>query len=183
MDNNLCVGDCKRCSRLVDSRSQIVNGVGPTDSDLVLVGEAPGENEDKNGEPFVGKSGKLLNEELESNGVSRDQVRITNTVRCRPPDNKDPKKSEVENCNEYLVEEISSVDPEVVLTLGRVPTQALLENDASVTKISGEIHVRFIGDVQVKVVSGMHPAATFYDPSYKEMFEEAIETAVEQADL
>ena len=181
MDDKTCVEDCTKCPHLVKSRSRIVNGVGPLDADLVLVGEAPGENEDKTGEPFVGRSGTVLDDELDKYGVSRDQVRITNTVRCRPPDNRDPHKSEINNCNEYLVNEIKEIDPEVILTLGRVPTQALLDDNASVTKISGDVQNRLFGGLYVKVVAGMHPAATLYDPSYKDLFEEAIETAVDES--
>ena len=183
MDDETCVHDCEKCPNLVESRSQIVNGVGPLDADLVLIGEAPGENEDQNGEPFIGRSGRVLDEELEKYDLSRDNIRITNTVRCRPPDNRDPHKSEINNCNEYLVNEIQNIDPEVVLTLGRVPTQAVLDNDASVTNIAGSVENRLFGGVYVKVVAGMHPAATLYDPSYKELFEESIEKAVEESGI
>lgn len=183
MDDETCVHDCEKCPKLVESRSQIVNGVGPLDADLVLIGEAPGENEDKNGEPFVGRSGTVLDEELEKYGVSRDEIRITNTVRCRPPDNRDPHKSEIKNCNEYLVNEIKTIDPEVVLTLGRVPTQAVLDDDVSVTNVAGSVQKRLFGGVYVDVVAGMHPAATLYDPSYKELFEESIEKAIEESGI
>ena len=117
MDDKTCVEDCERCPNLVESRTQIVNGVGPIDASLLIVGEAPGENEDKQGEPFVGKSGDLLNDELNKNGISRSDVRITNTIRCRPKDNRDPRKNEIKNCFGYLENEISVVDPDVVLTL------------------------------------------------------------------
>lgn len=180
MDDKTCVEDCTKCPNLVESRSRIVNGVGPLDADIVLVGEAPGENEDKNGEPFVGRSGKVLDEALEDRGLSRDDVRITNTVRCRPPENRDPHKSEISNCSQYLIDEIAEIEPDVVLTLGRVPTQALLEDDATVTKISGEKRSRLFSGIQLTVVPGMHPAATLYDPSYKDLFEEAIDSAVEE---
>lgn len=179
MDENGCVNDCTKCPKLVDSRSQIVDGVGPMDADLLIVGEAPGENEDKNGEPFVGKSGNLLDEELENNGMSRDEVRITNTVRCRPKDNRDPRKSEISNCFGYLETEISMVEPEVVLPVGRIPTQALLDDNASVTKVAGDVKNRLFGGMMVKVVPGIHPAATMYDPSYKELFEESISNAID----
>lgn len=179
MDDKTCVEDCTKCPNLVESRSQIVNGVGPLDAKLIIVGEAPGENEDKQGEPFVGKSGDLLNDELSKNGVERDEVRITNTVRCRPNDNRDPRKSEIKNCFGYLENEISIIDPEVVLPVGRVPTQAILDDNASVTKIAGDVKSRLFNGVSVKVVPGIHPAATMYDPSYKNLFEESIEKAVE----
>lgn len=182
LEKNVCVQDCKKCHALVESRNQIVNGVGPVDAKLILVGEAPGESEDDNGEPFIGRSGTVLNDELKKNGISRDEVRITNTVRCRPPENRDPHKSERENCFTYLEKEISEVEPEVVLTLGRISTTTLLGDDSiSVTKVSGNVYSRSYNGKMVKVVAGMHPASTLYDPSYKELFEDAVETAVKNA--
>ena len=90
MDDSLCVSDCTDCPRLVDSRSQIVNGVGPTDAQLVFVGEGPGDNEDEAGEPFVGRSGTVLDDALDNAGLAREAVRITNSVRCRPPETATP---------------------------------------------------------------------------------------------
>jgi DNA polymerase len=181
-EKDVCIKDCEKCPALVESRTQIVNGVGPADTELILVGEAPGKNEDKNGEPFVGRSGTVLDDELEKNGVSRGDIRITNTVRCRPPENRDPHKSERENCFTYLEREISEIEPEVVLTLGRIPTTILLgDDDISVTQVSGNLYNRFYNGTMVKVVAGMHPASTLYDPSYKELFEDAVEVAVKNA--
>src|SRR6056297_1290418 len=108
------VTGCERCPALVESRSRIVNGVGPTDADLLFVGEAPGANEDEQGEPFVGRSGDVLDETLREAGLDRGDVRITNCVRCRPPDNRDPRKEELANCRGYLETEIDRVDPELV---------------------------------------------------------------------
>ena len=90
LDDDLRVKECERCPALVDSRSRIVNGAGPTDADLVFVGEAPGANEDDQGEPFVGRSGTVLDDALRDAGLARSDVRITNCVKCRPPDNRDP---------------------------------------------------------------------------------------------
>ena len=178
-EDDVCVHDCKRCPKLVESRSQIVNGVGPTDAELILVGEAPGENEDKDGEPFVGRSGDVLNETLHDNGVNREDIRITNSVRCRPPENRDPTSEERDNCFSYLEREIAMIEPEAVLTLGKVPTQTLLDDNVSVTKVSGDVSTRLLNGKPVKVVAGMHPAATLYDPSYRDLFEEAVEKAVD----
>lgn len=180
--DKVCVHNCKRCPALVNSRSQIVNGTGCIDTNLILVGEAPGQNEDENGEPFVGRSGNVLDDELEKHGISRDDVWITNTVRCRPPDNRDPHKSERQNCFSYLENEIAEINPEVVLTLGKVPTMTLLgDSDIAVTKVSGDVYKRFYKGNMVQVVAGMHPASTLYDPSYRELFEEAVEKAVQKA--
>ncbi len=105
----------------------IVNGVGPADADLLFVGEAPGANEDEQGEPFVGRSGDVLDAGLRDAGLDRGDVRITNCVRCRPPDNRDPRNGELANCRDYLETEIDRVDPEVVVTLGKVPAEHLLD--------------------------------------------------------
>jgi Uracil-DNA glycosylase len=114
-----CVTDCKQCSDLVASRGQIVNGVGPDDAALVFVGEAPGATEDEEGEPFVGRSGSVLDDALADAGVERADVRITNCVRCRPPENRDPTTAELANCRGYLDGEIKAVDPTLVVTWGR----------------------------------------------------------------
>jgi uracil-DNA glycosylase family 4 len=180
MDENLCVTDCTKCSKLVESRNQIVNGVGPKNADLVLVGEAPGENEDKNGKPFVGRSGDVLDEVLENHGLNRNDIRITNTVRCRPPDNRDPHKSEITNCNQYLINEIAEVNPEAVLTLGRVPTETLIDDNISVTEIAGQKYERNFNGTNIVVIAGIHPAATLYDSSYRDLFNKSIKTAVEE---
>lgn len=179
MDEKLCVSDCEKCPHLVESRSQIVNGVGPNDADIVLIGEAPGKSEDQSGKPFTGRSGTVLDEELESNGLNRNNIRITNVVRCRPPDNRDPHKSEIENCNQYLENEISKINPDVVLTLGRIPTETVINTDSSVTQIAGEVFDIKFNDNKIKVVAGIHPAATLYDSSYKTKFSEAIKKCVE----
>ena len=124
--DGLTVTECERCEALCESRSQIVNGVGPAEADLLFVGEAPGANEDEQGEPFVGRSGDVLDETLREVGLDRSDVRITNCVRCRPPDNRDPHKEELANCRGYLESEIARVDPELVVTLGKVPGEHLL---------------------------------------------------------
>lgn len=174
MDDNTCVNDCEKCSNLVDSRSQIVNGVGPINANIVMIGEAPGETEDKTGEPFMGRSGDVLDDELESNGLNREDIRITNVVRCRPPDNRDPHKSEIKNCNTYLHNELSEVNPNVILTLGRVPTETLIDTNKTITQIAGEVFEIEIDNRKFDVVAGVHPAATLYDPSYKDTFKSQI---------
>lgn len=179
MEDKVCVKDCKRCSKLVETREQIVNGIGPIDAELLIVGEAPGKKEDIKGEPFVGRSGDLLDEELKQNNVDRDEVRITNTIRCRPKDNRDPRKSEINNCSSYLKNEISTVDPNAVLTLGKVPTQAILKDNSSVTEVAGSVQDTSFNGIDVVVVPSVHPAATMYDPSYKDLFEESVSKAVQ----
>lgn len=171
------VTDCERCPALVESRSRIVNGVGPEDADLLIVGEGPGEQEDREGEPFVGRSGAQLDEKLRQFGIAREEVRITNCVRCRPPENRDPTKEELENCRGYLEREIELVDPELVMTVGKVPTEHLLERDVAVTKEAGSVEEHRIGDESRRVLISVHPAAMLYDRSQESTFESTIEEA------
>ncbi len=177
--DGLSVSDCERCPALVGSRSRIVNGVGPADADLLFVGEAPGENEDAEGEPFVGRSGDVLDEGLRSAGLDRAEVRITNCVRCRPPDNRDPHVAELDACRGYLEREIDLVDPELVVTLGKVPAEHLLGRDVAVTGEAGRVFDAELGGERRRVLVSVHPAATLYDPSQRETFETALESAVE----
>jgi DNA polymerase len=179
----LCVEGCERCPELVDSRSRIVNGVGPDDADLLFLGEAPGQQEDEGGEPFVGRSGDVLDEALRDAGVARADVRITNCVRCRPPENRDPHKAELANCKGYLEQELALVDPDLVVTLGKVPSQHLLERSIAVTKESGSLHDARVGERAQRVLISVHPAATLYDRSQREGFFETIQQAAEQAGL
>ena len=180
--DGLDVVACERCEELCDSRSRIVNGVGPADADLLFVGEAPGANEDEQGEPFVGRSGDVLDDALRDAGLDRGDVRITNCVRCRPPDNRDPRKGELANCRDYLETEIDRVDPELVITLGKVPAQHLLERDVAVTGEAGDVFDVAIEGRPRRVMVCVHPAATLYDPGQKETFASTLEKAAEFTD-
>ncbi|MFB6086687.1 MAG: uracil-DNA glycosylase family protein [Halodesulfurarchaeum sp.] len=171
------VEECERCPALLQSRSRIVNGVGPADADLLFVGEAPGEQEDREGEPFVGRSGELLSEILAEHGLDREAVRITNSVKCRPPANRDPTRTELANCRSHLEREIRGVDPTVIVTLGKVPTEHLLDRSVAVTTEAGTTGQVAVGDSTYRVLIGLHPAATLYDPSTRESFEAVIAAA------
>lgn len=175
------VAGCERCPELVESRSRIVNGVGPTEADLLFVGEAPGAHEDEQGEPFVGRSGDVLDDGLRAVGLARADVRITNCVRCRPPENRDPKREERANCRGYLDREIAAVDPELVITLGKVPAESLLDRSVAVTSEAGDIDELVVDGESYRVLVCVHPAATLYDPSQQEAFDAALQTAVEYA--
>jgi uracil-DNA glycosylase family 4 len=181
MEDGLCVESCERCPALVESRSRIVNGVGPADADLLFLGEAPGQQEDEGGEPFVGRSGDVLDEALRDAGLARSDVRITNCVRCRPPDNRDPHKQELSNCKSYLESEIAAVDPELVITLGKVPSEHLLDRSVAVTKEAGEVVDARVGDRSQRVLLSVHPAATLYDASQRDTFSDTIARAAELA--
>ncbi|NUE01733.1 uracil-DNA glycosylase [Halorubraceae archaeon YAN] len=179
--DGICVADCERCPALVDSRTQIVNGVGPEDADILFIGEGPGANEDAQGEPFVGRSGTVLTDALIDAGVLRDEVRITNCVRCRPPENRDPQTEELSNCREYLDGEIQTVDPELIVTLGKVPSQHVLDRSVAVTKEAGSFVDVRIGEQTYPLLISVHPAATLYDRSQRKTFTETITKAVEIA--
>jgi len=174
----LTVTDCERCPALCESRSRIVNGDGPEDAALLFVGEAPGAQEDAEGRPFVGRSGDVLNDALRDRGLSRSDVRITNCVRCRPPDNRDPHKEELANCRGYLESELARVDPDLVVTLGKVPTEHLLERSVAVTKEAGSVHDVRVGEASHRLLVCVHPAATLYDRSQRETFDDALDEAV-----
>lgn len=177
----LAVTACERCPELVESRSQIVNGTGPGDADLVFLGEAPGANEDEQGEPFVGRSGSVLDDALRDAGLARADVRITNCVRCRPPENRDPTSAELANCRGYLQRELAVIDPEIVVTLGKVPSEHLLDRSVAVTKEAGDVVDVRLGECSYRAVVSVHPAATLYDGSQRETFFDTIARAADLA--
>ncbi|KAB1192501.1 uracil-DNA glycosylase [Haloferax sp. MBLA0076] len=179
----LCVTDCEQCPELVESRSRIVNGVGPDDADLLFLGEAPGAKEDEGGEPFVGRSGSVLDDALREAGLARADVRITNCVRCRPPDNRDPTTEELANCKGYLASEFELVAPELVVTLGKVPSQHLLDRSVAITNEAGSVVDARLGDDSYRVLLSVHPAATLYDRSQREGFFETIARAADLSGL
>ena len=183
LDDDLCVPSCERCPALVESRSRIVDGVGPTDADLLFVGEGPGATEDEEGEPFVGRSGDVLDEALRDAGLARADVRITNCVRCRPPDNRDPTSEELANCRGYLETAIERLDPELIVTLGKVPSGHLLDRSVGITGESGDVvDARLAGESR-RVLLSVHPAATLYDRSQRDGFFETIARAAELSGL
>lgn len=170
----LCVNACTRCPELVESRSQIVNGVGPNDAELVIVGEAPGADEDQYGEPFVGRSGEILTEKLAAVGIKRNRVRITNCVRCRPPDNRNPRASERSHCSEWLERELDEIDPALILAVGKVPAEHLLGRQISVTAEAGSIERVKIGNDLRRIAISVHPAAMLYNRSQESTLERTL---------
>jgi uracil-DNA glycosylase family 4 len=168
---------CERCPELCESRSRIVDGVGPTDADLLLVGEAPGAREDETGEPFVGRSGDVLDDALLAAGLERPAGRLAHCVRCRPPENRDPTSEELANCREHLEREITTVDPAVIVALGKVPAEHLLERSVAVTSEAGDVADVRIDGRSYRLLICVHPAATLYDRSQADTFETALSTA------
>jgi len=145
---------CTKC-RLAGGRTQVVYGIGNADADLMFIGEGPGYYEDKQGEPFVGAAGQLLNKMLEEIGVRRADVRITNVILCRPPGNRDPMPDEVETCTPWLREQIELVDPRVIVTLGNFATRFMLDKPVSISRVRGQ---RFPLEGRT-VIPTFHPAA------------------------
>ena len=145
---------CARCALAVE-RTQVVYGVGDPHAELMFVGEGPGFHEDKQGEPFVGAAGRLLNKMLMEVGIERSDVYIANVVKCRPPGNRDPLPEEIEACTPWLAEQIESIDPKVIATLGRFAGAFILDRPIAITRIRGQ---RFLQDGRV-VIPTLHPAA------------------------
>jgi len=156
------VAPCHLC-KLHGGRTQTVFGVGHTDADLVFIGEAPGRDEDRLGEPFVGRAGKLLNEILKAIGFRREDVYICNILKCRPPDNRDPEREEVDACEPYLKRQLEIIAPKVICCLGRVAAQTLLGTRASLTAMRETVHF-YEG---IPVVVTFHPAALLRNPHWK----------------
>ncbi|HVF07484.1 MAG TPA: uracil-DNA glycosylase, partial [Actinomycetota bacterium] len=148
---------CTKC-RLAQGRTQVVFGVGAPGADLVFIGEGPGFHEDKQGEPFVGAAGQLLTRMLEAIGLSREQVYICNVVKCRPPGNRDPRPDEIEACTPWLVEQLSLIQPRVIVTLGNFATRFVLDTPSGITRMRGRIH-DWHGRT---VIPTFHPAAILH---------------------
>lgn len=146
---------CTDC-RLSETRTNVVFGVGASDADIMIVGEAPGKNEDLQGEPFVGAAGKLLDRLMGEVGISRDQVYIANVLKCRPPGNRDPRPDEIEACKGYLRKQLELIEPTVVVTLGNFATKLLLKTETGITKMRGQRYRWWRGII---VVPTFHPAA------------------------
>jgi DNA polymerase len=152
---------CIRC-RLAETRTQVVFGVGDPAADLMFVGEAPGFNEDQQGEPFVGAAGQLLNRLLSGIGLSREDVYIANVIKCRPPGNRDPLPDEIDSCKGYLRDQISLIDPNVVATLGNFATKLLLRTETGITRLRGRSYPWWQGRL---LVPTYHPAAALRSPN------------------
>lgn len=131
------LGDCQRCG-LGSSRTELVYGIGNPNARLVLVGEAPGHEEDQKGEPFVGEAGRLLDKILQAMGMQREDVYICNVLKCRPPNNRDPQPDEVATCEAFLVRQIAAIKPQVIIGLGRFAVHSLLKTKIPISRIRGE---------------------------------------------
>lgn len=165
---------CTRCPELVRTRTQVVFGSGPPDADLMFVGEAPGATEDRDGVPFVGASGRLLDRLLAEIGLARADVAVVNVLKCRPPDNRNPLRAEIEHCQEYLFGQLELMRPIVVCTLGNFATKLLRGENTPITKLRGQAEIRTIGPRAVRLYPVFHPAAALYSPSNVDLLREDI---------
>jgi len=156
------VAGCTGCS-LHEARTQTVFGVGSPDADWLFIGEAPGAEEDRRGEPFVGRSGMLLDQMLAAIGLSRESVFIANIIKCRPPNNRDPRPEEAAACRSYLERQIEIVKPRIIIAVGKISAQNLLGTDAPVGRMRGKRHS--FGNVPLVVT--YHPAYLLRSPSQK----------------
>ena len=155
--------DCRRCKLCTMGRSQIVFGVGNPKARLMFVGEAPGEEEDKRGEPFVGRAGQLLTKIIEAIGLTREQVYIANVIKCRPPGNRNPEADEVEQCEPYLFRQIDVIKPRVIVPLGKFAAQSLLKTMDPITRLRG----RQFDYRGAALIPTFHPAYLLRNPSAK----------------
>jgi DNA polymerase len=156
------IGDCTRC-KLSKGRTKIVFGTGNPNAELMFVGEGPGRDEDLSGEPFVGRAGKLLTDMIKAMGLQREDVYIANIVKCRPPENRQPERDEVEACSPFLMRQIDVIKPKVICTLGNTPTQTLLQTTQGISKFRGE----WFEFRNTKLLPTYHPAYLLRNPAAK----------------
>jgi DNA polymerase len=158
---------CEKCP-LHETRTKVVFGAGNADADLMFVGEAPGAEEDRQGLPFVGRAGQLLNQLLEEIGLSREEVFIANVLKNRPPGNRDPQPLEIQACEPWLAQQVRLIEPRVVCTLGNFSTKLLTGSPTGITKVRGTPQVHELGGRMIYLLPLFHPAAALRTPAVKE---------------
>jgi uracil-DNA glycosylase family 4 len=164
---------CTRC-RLSETRTKVVFGAGNADADLMFIGEGPGAEEDRQGLPFVGRAGQLLNQLLGEVGLTREDVWISNTVRCRPPGNRDPQVDEITACDRYTDAQIELIEPRVICTLGNFATKLITGNQTGITKVRGVPQAHVVGGRAVHVFPLLHPAAALRTPAMADQLRDDI---------
>jgi uracil-DNA glycosylase len=165
------IAPCTRC-RLAEGRTQVVFGTGDPDANLMFIGEAPGFHEDKQGFPFVGQAGKLLDKLLGGIGLAREDVYIANVIKCRPPGNRDPQPDEIEACEAHLFRQLELVEPRLVATLGNFATKLLTGKPHGITRVHGRPQEATVGGRTVTLYPLYHPAAALYTPAMLRTLEE-----------
>lgn len=154
--------NCKICTELAQYRTQVVPGQGNTRAHIMFVGEAPGRNEDKEGKPFVGRAGNLLNQMLAGINIKREDVYVTNVVKCRPPNNRTPTPRECANCHPWLEQEIALIQPKLVVCLGATAMKYFLPKASSISQMRGKVLV--VPERAFRMIVTFHPAAVLRDP-------------------
>ena len=163
--------ECLRCQActLAATRTNVVFGVGAEDAEVLFIGEAPGANEDAQGEPFVGRAGKLLDDMLAMIGLDRSRIYITNSVKCRPPQNRDPLNTEKDACHGYLARQLALMKPKIIVCLGRISAMEIIKEDFKITREHGQ----WIEKAGVWMMAMYHPSALLRDPRKRpESFED-----------
>lgn len=172
------IGECTRCV-LCKGRTNIVFGVGNPNADLMFVGEGPGRDEDRQGEPFVGRAGQLLTRMIEAMGLKRPDVYIANVVKCRPPNNRNPEPDEIETCYPFLLRQIQVINPRVVIGLGNIAVKTLLATGTGITRLRGQFH-----DVAgIAMMPTYHPAFLLRNPEKKKEVWEDLQKVMEKLGL
>ncbi|HET7827018.1 MAG TPA: uracil-DNA glycosylase [Anaeromyxobacter sp.] len=169
------LGDCTRC-KLSAGRTKLVFGVGNPAAELMFVGEGPGADEDRQGEPFVGRAGQLLTKMIEAMGYRREDVYIANVVKCRPPENRNPEPDEMEACEPFLRRQIGAVRPKVIVALGKIAVQALLRETTAISRLRG----RWFGYEGVKLMPTFHPAYLLRSPDEKKKAWEDLQLVMKE---
>ena len=169
------VKQCRKC-RLCETRKNVVFGVGNREADIMFIGEGPGADEDAQGEPFVGKAGKLMNMAFDMLGVKREEVYIANIVKCRPPNNRNPQDDEAENCLDYLRNQVILVKPKIIVLLGSVALKNILGKEYGITASRG----KWVEKKGIKYMPTWHPAALLRDETKKIDFIKDLKKVVEE---
>ena len=170
------VSECTLCD-LHRSRTQTVFGVGHPAAEWLIIGEAPGADEDRLGEPFVGRAGQLLTSMLRAMGLAREEVFIANILKCRPPNNRDPQADEVNHCSSYLRQQIELIQPRIILVVGRIAAQSLLNTDTPIGKMRGQQYT--YQNTDIPVVATYHPAYLLRSPQQKRKAWEDLKFAMQ----
>ena len=173
-----CVATCTGCD-LHETRTRTVFGTGNREADWMIIGEAPGADEDRQGEPFVGRAGQLLTEMLRAAGFQRQDVYITNILKCRPPQNRDPRPGEVASCHAWLQRQVALVRPSLILAVGRIAAHNLLETDTPVGRLRGRVH--HYGEGRIPLIVTYHPAYLLRSPLEKRKVWEDLRLALQVA--
>jgi len=169
------IGDCRRC-KLCATRKNIVFGSGSPNARLMFVGEAPGADEDIQGQPFVGRAGQLLTKMIQAMGLSREEVYIANIIKCRPPENRNPQPDEIAACSPFLIKQVETIRPKVICALGTFSAQTLLETQQKISALRGKFH-DYHG---VKVLPTFHPAYLLRNPNEKKSVWEDLKKIMEE---